>query len=109
VPDCEDAQLPADENKSQEDANIEDGEIIDTGDIDTNVNTNADVAGQLDDDIVMEPSDQFIHVQQALMSSRSFSSALSFFHGSTSTGSYTSLPRPHPPITPISTTALIQM
>ncbi|KAG2135035.1 hypothetical protein BD769DRAFT_1664982 [Suillus cothurnatus] len=86
VPDREDAQLPADENELQEDANIEDGEIIDTGDIDTNVDTNANVAGQLDDDIVMEPSD---HPQ--------------FFCGSTSTGLYTSLPRPHPPITPIST------
>jgi len=103
VPDCEDAQLPADENESQEDANIEDRKIIDTGDVDTNVDTNANVAGQLDDNIVMEPSDRFIHVQQAPMSSCLSSSALSFFHGSTSTGSYTSLPCPHPPITPIST------
>jgi len=103
VPDREDAQLPADENESQEDADIEDGEIIDTGDIDTNVDTGANVAGQLDDDIVMEPSERFVHVQQAPMSSRSSSSALSFFRGSTSTGSYTSLPCPRPPITPIST------
>jgi hypothetical protein len=61
VPDREDAQLPADENESQEDADIEDGEIIDTGDIDTNVDTGANVAGQLDDDIVMEPSERFCH------------------------------------------------
>jgi len=47
--------------------------------------------------------DRFVHVQQAPMSSRSSSSALSFFRGSTSTGSYTSLPCPRPPITPIST------
>ncbi|KAG2142015.1 hypothetical protein BD769DRAFT_1662132 [Suillus cothurnatus] len=78
VPDCDEAQLPADENELQEDANIEDREIIDTGDIDTNVDTNANVAGQLDDDIVMEPSDWFIHVQQAPISSCLTSSALSF-------------------------------
>jgi hypothetical protein len=33
VPDHEDTQLPADENELQEDAEIEDGKIIDTGDI----------------------------------------------------------------------------
>ncbi|KAG2084449.1 hypothetical protein BD769DRAFT_1682092 [Suillus cothurnatus] len=50
--------LPHYNTSSREDANIEDGEIIDTDDIDTNVNTNANVAGQLDDNIVMEPSDR---------------------------------------------------
>jgi hypothetical protein len=92
VPDCEDAQLHADENELQEDADIEDREIIDTGDVDTNVDTNANVAGQLDDNILMEPSDWFVHVQQAPISSRLSSSALSFFHGSTSTGLYCILP-----------------
>jgi len=96
VPDCEEAQLPADENESQEDANIEEREIIDTGDIDTNVDTDANVAGQLDDDIVMEPSDWFIHVQQAPISSCLISSALSFFRGSTSTGLYTCHILAHP-------------
>ncbi|KAG1866728.1 hypothetical protein F4604DRAFT_1928015 [Suillus subluteus] len=92
MPDHEDAQLPADENKSQEDVNIEDGEIIDTGDVDSNVDTcqedvnpidatNARAAGQVDDDIVMEQSDQFFHAQQAPMSSHSSSSAPSFFVG----------------------------
>ncbi|KAG2107576.1 hypothetical protein BD769DRAFT_1392940 [Suillus cothurnatus] len=61
VPDREDAQLPADENESQEDADIEDREIIDTGDIDTNVDTGANVAGQLDDNIVIEPSERLIY------------------------------------------------
>ncbi|KAG2048439.1 hypothetical protein BDR06DRAFT_1013004 [Suillus hirtellus] len=114
IPDHEDAQLPADENEPKEDADIEDGEIIDMGDVDTNVDacqedinpvdtTNANAAGQVDDNIKMEQSDQFIHVQQAPTFSSFLSSTPGFFHGSTSTGSYTSLPRLRPPIAPIST------
>ncbi|KAG1908667.1 uncharacterized protein F5891DRAFT_1180202 [Suillus fuscotomentosus] len=114
MPDCEDTQLPANENEPKEDADIEDGEIIDMGDIDTNVDacqedinpidtTDANAAGQVDDDIEMEQSDWFIHVQQAPTFPGSSSSTLGFFHGSTSTGSYTSLPHLRPSIAPIST------
>ncbi|KAG1855182.1 hypothetical protein DFJ58DRAFT_727621 [Suillus subalutaceus] len=63
--------------------------------------TDEDAAGQADDDIVME-QDQFFHMQHTPASSCS-SSTPSFFRGSTSTGSYTSLPCLCPPITPIST------
>ncbi|KAG2068198.1 hypothetical protein BDR04DRAFT_1158170 [Suillus decipiens] len=97
--DHEDVQLPATENKQQEDGNIEDGEIIDMGDVDINVNNDA---GGVDDDIVMEMSNQLLHMQQVPVSCCSSSSTPSFIHDSTSMSSYASLPCLHPPVTPIS-------
>jgi hypothetical protein len=109
VPDHGDVQLPT-ENELQEDANIEDGEIINTGDVDSgqeDINpidaTHENTAGQVDDDVVMEPSNQFFPMQQAPVSSHSSSSTPSFVRDSASISSYTSLPCLCPPITPIST------
>ncbi|KAG1728138.1 hypothetical protein EDD22DRAFT_853307 [Suillus occidentalis] len=114
VPDHEDTQVPVSENEPQDNADIEDGEIIDMGVDDTNVDTfqedinctdatDKNTARQADDDVVMGQSDQFSQVQQALASSHSSSLALSLVWGSTSDSSYAPLPRLRPPITPIST------
>ncbi|KAG2337325.1 hypothetical protein BDR05DRAFT_1005139 [Suillus weaverae] len=114
VPNHEDTQVPVSENEPQEDADIEDGEIIDMAVDDTNVDTfledinptdttDTNTARQADDDVVMGQSDQFSQVQHALASSRSSSLAPSLVCGSISEGSYAPLPRLRPPITPIST------